>query len=264
VPLPNSADAFLAADGGRLATVVYHTPADDPAAPAPRCRLTVVDVPAGVVHATRPVCAPRELVSGVAIETSGPAGPLVYLTVRADAPAGAGPLATGRIVAQHPETGATAAVLRLAHAPTLPTLGSAPGGVGRRLYVVEAISTPEQEPPAPYRGRLLGLHPATLQIEAEYPLDSPPSRLAIAPDGDDAYALVEGAVIRTDLTSGREQRLAALPGTGLDLAVTDERVYVVSGAAQNVVWVTALRAGAGTRVESIRVGRGGVGIVVVP
>ena len=62
--------------------------------------------------------------------------------------------------------------------------------------MVEAVTTPEQKPPAPYRGRLLGLDPVTLQIEATYPLDDAPGRLAIAPDGDAAYVLSGGTVIR--------------------------------------------------------------------
>jgi hypothetical protein len=261
VPLPNSADALLAADGGRLAAVVYHTAAGDAATPVARCRLAVVDVPAGLVQTTRPVCAPREHVSGVAVHT-GPAGTRVYLTVREDGQAGAASLGTGRVVALQPETDAAAAVLRLAGSPTLLVSGPAPGGLGRRLYVVEAFAAPEQEPPAPFRGRLLGLDPATLQIEAVYPLSYAPGRVVIAPDGDEAYTLLDGTVIRTDLASGREHRLAVLPGTGLDLAVTAEHVHIVAGASQNVAWHVPRRGI--PRVQPVRVGRGAVGVLHVP
>lgn len=136
------------------------------------------------------------------------------------------------------------------------------GGVGRRLYVVEALATPEQEPPAPYQGRPLGLDPMTLQVEAAYPLTYAPTRLAIAPDGDEAYTPLDGTVIRTDFASGREQRLAVLPGTGLDLAVTAERIYVAAGGSQDVVW--ALARSVGARVQPVRVGRGAVGLVNTP
>src|SRR5262249_24994693 len=159
--------------------------------------------------APRAVCAARELVSGVAVGP-GPSGPLVYLTVRGEAPPGAGPPGPGRVVALHPEPGAPAAVLRLAGTPTRLAAGPAPGGLGRRLSVVEALATPEPDPPAPYRGRLLGLDPATLQPGADLPLavDVAPGGLAIAPDGADAYALLGGTVLRLDLASGRAERLA--------------------------------------------------------
>jgi hypothetical protein len=62
-------------------------------------------------------------------------------------------------------------------------------------------------------------------------------------------------------TTGREVRLAVLPGTGLDLAVTAEHVYVVAGASQNVAWRVPCRGIA--RVQPLRVGRGAVGVLHV-
>ena len=56
---------------------------------APRCRLTLVDVPAGAVAATSIVCRPGERVDAVAL-AGGPAdgagggdpGPVAYLAIR--------------------------------------------------------------------------------------------------------------------------------------------------------------------------------------
>jgi hypothetical protein len=120
------------------------------------------------------------------------------------------------------------------------------------LYAVEALSGPEDEPPSAYRGRLLGLDPTTLEVQSEWPLTFAPDRFAVAPDGDHAYALHDGAVVHLDLATGVQARLALLPERGLGLAVTAERVYV-SNPYGSEVWAVDRRGG--RRVKTIPVGR---------
>ena len=174
----------LAGDGGRFAVVVDRVPrAPGPSRPAARrCRLTLVDVPAGAVVATTAVSGPHEQVTGLALD-DGPAGPVAYLALwrtpldgpgGAHAGAGSGAAGGHRVVAVHAQTGAIAAVFGLDGVPALVALGPAPGRPDRRLYAVERLSGPEDEPPAPVRARLLGLHPTTLEVESTGPSTSSP------------------------------------------------------------------------------------------
>ena len=119
------------------------------------------------------------------------------------------------------------AVLPLAGVAVQVALGPAPGGLGRRLYAVERRAGPEDEAAGPPRGRVLGLHPTTLEVESARPLDGGPQRLAVAPDGEAAYALTDGTLTRLGLAGGPD-RSVVLPGRGLALAVTRDRVYVSS------------------------------------
>jgi hypothetical protein len=135
--------------------------------------------------------------------------------------------------------------------PALVALGPAPGRPDRRLYAVERLSSPEDEPPAPVRARLLGLHPTTLEVESARPLDFVPTRLAVAPDGEVAYALHDHTLTRLGPAGGPD-RSVALPERGLALAVGRERVYV-SSASGREVW--AFRRRDGRLVATLRVGQ---------
>jgi hypothetical protein len=135
--------------------------------------------------------------------------------------------------------------------PVLLALGPAPGGLGRRLYAVERLAGPEDEAPGGTWARLLGLHPATLEVERERPLDAVPTRLAVAPDGEVAYALHDFTLTRLGLAGGPD-RSVALPGRGLALAVAGDRVYV-SSASGPELW--AFRRRDGRLVATLRVGQ---------
>ena len=175
-------EARLAGDGGRYAVVADRAPAGGLAAAAPPWRLTLVDVPAGAVVATSAVGGPHELVTGLALD-DGPGGPVAYLALWRTRAMGAsipgaspGPVGhAARVVAVDARTGATVAVLPLAGVVVPLALGPAPGGLGRRLYAVERLAGPEDEAAGPTRGRLLGLHPTTLEVESARPLDGGPS-----------------------------------------------------------------------------------------
>jgi DNA-binding beta-propeller fold protein YncE len=252
VPLPVGLPvrhARLAGDGARYAAVAASPPASPSAhvaGGAPRagagCRLALLDVPAREVRATHRVCEPGELVAGLALEaaTTGDGGPRAYVAVRTWPAGGGGSgVGAGRILALDAASGAPAAVLPLVGAPVSLLLAPSPDsdlrGGGRCLYVVEALAGPESEPPAPYRGRLLALDPTTLAVEATVPLDAPVTRLAVAPDGDRAYALLGHTLLEIDPRTGRAAALATLPGGGLGVAAGRERVFV--GAADGgVVW----------------------------
>jgi DNA-binding beta-propeller fold protein YncE len=258
-------EARLAGDGGRYAVVVDRepvAPATDPAAALPGCRLTLIDVPAAAVAATAPVCGPHDLPTGLALG-DGPAGPVAYLGVwqlRPAAEAGAAG-AAGRVVAVDARTGATVAALPLEGRPGLVALGPAPGRLGRRLYAVERLAGPEDDPPSPPRVRLLGLHPTTLAVESERPLDGLPTRLVVAPDGDVAYALLDHSLTRLGLDGGPDRRLALLPERGLALAVAGDRVYVTSASGPEL-W--AFRRRDGRRVATLPVGRFAADLLVSP
>ena len=239
VALPGPArEGRLAGDGGRYAVVVDRPPA--PAGPGPGaaphagCRLTLIDVPAGAVAATSAVCGPDHLLTGLALE-GGPGGPVAYLALwhlRLPAPGGDAaapdrPAGPHGVLAVRAQTGAPVAVLPLAGIPGLLAAGPAPGRLGRRLYAIERLAGPEDEPPAAVGARLLGLHPTTLEVESERRLDFVPTRLAVAPDGDVAYALHDHRLTRLGLAGGPD-RSVALPERGLALAVAGDRVYVSS------------------------------------
>lgn len=87
------------------------------------------------------------------------------------------------------------------------------------LAVVIAVSYPSF-------GRLLGLNPDTLAVESGRTLGFVPAGLAVAPDGDQAYALHDQDVVRLDLVGQADTRLPFLPEPGHGLTVTHDRVYV--------------------------------------
>jgi hypothetical protein len=256
-------DAPLAGDGGRYVAVTYPL-GPGPSAP-PRCQLVLVDLATAARAPLGAGCAPDEGVSGVALG-GGPTGPIVYLgVVGPAAPEGTRGDRRGRIVAIEGATGATRAVAPLAGAPSnlilAPAPPPAPAGASR-LYAVETLSRPEDESPGPYRGRLVGFDPLTLAPEGELPLPAPPGRVALAPDGEAAYALVAfGTVLlRLDPAAGTVTRLAELPGRAITLAVTRDRIYVPNPYG-NEVWALDRRSGRLTR--TIPVGRSPMGIALV-
>jgi DNA-binding beta-propeller fold protein YncE len=170
--------------------------------------------------------------------------------------AAAGETVAGRdwLVAVHAATGRLLTARPLAGAPAGLSLAPTPGGVGSRLYAVESLSDPAEESPGASRGRLLGLNPVTLDVESAHGLDSRPVGLAVAPDGEAAYALTAygSAVTEIDLVAGAQRRLAALPENATALAVAGDRVYVPNPWGDEV-WVIDRRGA--QPVRPVRVGR---------
>jgi hypothetical protein len=256
-------DALLAGDGGRHVAVAYHLWGGPPG--RSRCRLVVLDLVAGSRAGPSDLCAPGETVTGAALgtEAAGHGRPVVYLGVAGPGTAVGGPgERRGRLVAAAGETGAPVAAVPTAGVPSNVVLGAAPGGAWRRLYVVETFSLPDEAPPSAYRGRLLGLDPTTLAVEAELLLPTSPGRVAVGPDGDEAFALVTSGtvVLRLDLRAGMVSPLAELPGRAITLAVTRTRIYVPDPAGR-ALW--ALDRRSGRVVQTLPVGRGPMGVTLV-
>jgi hypothetical protein len=254
--------AWLAGDGGRYGVVAYHDPPGDPAGSPPRCRLALVEHRSGTVARQHPVCAGDEFVTGLALEDDS-AGVIAYLGIFALMPplegAGAAWRPAGRIIAVDAQSGAVVATLPLAGEPRELVLAAAPGRDGRRLYAVEAAPAAWAEDRTDAPGRLLGLDPATLAIESEQSLSPPPTNLAVASDGDHAYALTGNRLTHLDLATGAQRLLAPLPHAATSLAVTDTRVYAAN-VSRGEVWAVARTAG--HLVQTIPVGRHPVHLAV--
>jgi hypothetical protein len=229
VPLePEARGAVLAGDGDRYAVLAYR-PA--PVGGAPGCRLALVDLEAGAVVRTHDVCGAGESVRDVALDSDG-GGPVAYVALwggsaaAPDGEAGGG----GRVVALAAATGAVLATRATAGVPDRVLLGPGPDGAGRRVYCLESTPPP---PAHPESWGLVTLDAATLAFERAYALPVPPLWPALAPDGGHLYALTDrggGAgrgVVDLDLTTGVVSRLLTLPGDGLGLAATAERLYVL-------------------------------------
>jgi hypothetical protein len=190
----------------------------------------------------------------------GPGGPIVYLALwrGTTSASGAWNVSRSRVVALDATTGGVLAVQPLAGVPVHLTLGAAPGRPGARLYGVAAADA-YGGPDADASVRLLGLHPATLEVESEYRVASPLNRLVVAPDGEHAYGLTAAGafLVEVDLVTGATGRRAEFPRTGYaaDLAVTDRWVYAANALGQEVWTVDRRRGGI---VRSIRVGQGPV------
>jgi hypothetical protein len=218
--------------------------------------LTLVDHRSGTVERRHTVCAGPELVAGLAL-ADGPTDPVAYLGILSPGPPAAGGGAAGpdvasRIVAVRATTGAVVATLPLAGDPWHLVLAAAPGRGGRRVYAVEAQPRAWEAGLGAVTGRLLALDPATLAVEREWPLFPVPAALAVAPDGEHAYALTESLLTHLDLGTGTQRRLALLPRGAGGLAVTDARVYATDLAGREV-W--AVDRHGGHLVQSIPVGR---------
>ena len=92
----------------------------------------------------------------------------------------------------------------------------------------------------------------TLAVEREWPLFPLPAALAVAPDGEHAYALTAHLLTHLDLGTGARRLLASLPRDGAGLAVTETRVYA-AGPAGRDVWAIERRSG--RLVQTVPVGR---------
>jgi hypothetical protein len=232
---PGARGLRLAGDGERSAVLAYAPPAPEaggPASgccPASGCWLAHVDVPSGTVTRRAPACG-GDTVTSLALG-SMPGGPIAYLGLwRGPGVAGGqGQSGSGLLLAVDAATGLELGAAVLPGPPGLLVAAPAPGGAGRRLYAVEGTGGAERLDPfnAPDylladRWRLVALHPVTLAPEGEYPLGEAPRALAVAPDGDHAYALagpvhlgLPSTLLHLDLRTGSVRRLLSVPGSGV-------------------------------------------------
>ena len=132
---------------------------------------------------------------------------------------------------------------------------------GQRLYLVETLPGPANEYSDPDSWKLLAIDPLTFEVSARHALSEAPLWLSVAPDGRDAYYAVGGsnAIAHVDLGSGATRRLAALPGSGLGLAVSHERLFVPNPRGDEV-WVVERRSG--RRLRPIATGRHPIGLTL--
>jgi hypothetical protein len=283
---PGARAVLLAGDGGDHAAVVY-APAGAGAGrapPAAPCGLALLDLRTGAVEAAYPVCAPRELPTGLALERT-PEGPVAYLALwhratpadRPFLPAGA------RLLRLAARTGAPLGEAPTNGLPRPPAAGGSlllapgPAGGGRpALYVVEALAGSGSEQAtwgaAEYRWRfvlatawrLRRLAPEDLEPAAEVRLGFAPSGLAVAPDGAAAYAFDARGddLVEVDLATGRTRVLDAVPGhRPWGLAANRDRVYFAAPPRGEVL---AVDRATGRRALTRRTGRAPVGIGLAP
>jgi DNA-binding beta-propeller fold protein YncE len=262
-------DVLLAGDGQRHAAAAYPVRTADPAAPP--CRLAVVDVATGAVVGTRIICAARESLHSLALERTA-AGLVAYVGLwRAPTDAGGRPLpGSGAIVAVETATGAVAGRTGMAGVPEHLLLAAAPGHEGPRLYAVEGTPGPEaRNPGVPSvpgldagAWRLVGIDPATLDVESVLPLGEQPGAVTVTPDGNDAYvrAARGRTVAHVDLRTGRSRPLVTLPGLSAGgPVVSGERLYAPDSLG-SAVWAVDRRRG--RLAQTIPVGRRPLGITL--
>jgi hypothetical protein len=281
---PGARAVLLAGDGGDHAAVVYALQGAGPGRTAPDapCGLALIDLRTGAVEAAYPVCTPRELATGLALEQT-PEGPVAYLALwhratpadRPFQPAGA----RLRRLAAH--TGASLGEAPAAGLPRPPAAGGslllAPGpveGGHPALYAVEALPGSELATwgAAEYgwqfalsaAWRLRRLTPDDLEPEAEVRLGFAPSGLAVAPDGTRAYTFDARSddLVEIDLSAGKTRVLDHVPGhRPWGLAATHDRVYVASPP-RGEVWVVDRQRD--RRVQAVRVGPAPVALGLAP
>lgn len=250
--------ALLAGDGGRYVLVAHHPSPKDGAAP-PRCRLDVVDsIDASVVH-SHTVCAPHEEIRQLLMEQTS-TGPIAYLGIGDVGPTDA-QHKRDRVVAVHANTGAVLRTLPLVSPSEHLLLAAAPERSGSRLYVVEGTPGAENEYTVLGRWRLLGIDPATFEIEREIPVRVMLRALTVAPDGDHAYALPAGGtkLLHLDLLTGALHPLASFPAASVSLVAITRHVYVPDPVGDQV-WIVDRRHP--DRLRTVNVGRHPTSIVM--
>jgi hypothetical protein len=272
VRLEPGAQVRLAAGGAGAAVVAYRTTGGSAARQG--CRLVLLDLAPGGASRAQDGCAEGEELTGLAL-AGGPRGPVAYLGLWRAGPAGGpGPgQAGGRLVEVEPLTGARRTLLSMEGRPSLLAAPAAEGG--RRLYFVETVPGPPGDAAGDWRDldpRVARAQLVTLDLdarapEAVAPLPQVPAALAVAPDARRAYLLAHQHRLAGTLTSLQSVDLATgamgppvgLPGLGVSVAATGERVFVprVDGAE---VWVVDVRSWRVAR--TLPVGRQPVGVAV--
>lgn len=251
---PGAVPSLVRSDGGRLAAVVYAPRPGGQRAARPACRIALVDLRLGTVTGTRDLCVGEDSVRDLALGQSE-RGPAVYAAVwtgprLVDGRWGAG---VGRIVALQAETGRRTGGYPLDGVPGQVSFWQGRAARDRWLYVLEtfpgsdtADGQTEHAAGGERRWQLLRLDPATLTLEAAYPLPHPPqpqARFAVAPESEHAYVLAGhdagsggAALLQVDLVSGSTSRFVVLPGAGVELAVAERYIFVTNPGGGEV-WV---------------------------
>jgi hypothetical protein len=167
----------------------------------------------------------------------------------------------GRLIAVDALSGKTLNVLSLQGAPSNTLLGSGPYRVDQRLYVVETVPGPESEYSSPQRWNVTSLDPVTLETLSQLTMAEMPLWLAIDDDGLNAYFTIGGtnSLMHLNLVSGAVRHLATLPGFGLGMAVSHDRVFVPNPEGSEL-WVIDRRTG--RRRPPLAVGRHPIGVVI--
>jgi DNA-binding beta-propeller fold protein YncE len=263
----------VAGDGGRYAAATYTLPTGDGPAGSPPCRLALIDFEEGAVTRRQTVCATHEVPMSLTLDRTEH-GTVVYVGLWHSAAQGDGVLIPngGRVLAIDAQSGAVTAVLPLNGVPDALFVGNGPEGTSR-LYCVEALVDRDEDGTAYQRRarsargwQLWGLDPTTFDVTSEQSLSYPPTGLAVAPEGNQAYGFVEPidwqfhrALVRVDLVSGTETLVARVPGTtGISLAVTEDRLYAPNPEG-NEVWVADRQ---GRPLKTIPVGGHPLGIAL--
>ena len=215
------------------------------------------DVATGSVAATHAPCGPRELLLSLALG-DGPGGPTAYLGIWRSALRGAGAEvpAGRRLRALDLATGAVVGEVPLAGVPTQLVVARAPGAAGLRVYCVEGSHSADpagDDAPDVLADQWLlrGFDPLTLAPESTFALAARPRALAVAADGDHAYALADAGgpratseLVRIDLRSGAVRPVHRVPGTGDGgLVVAGDRLYVPDPEGDTVTAVDRHRGG---------------------
>jgi hypothetical protein len=156
-------------------------------------------------------------------------------------------------------------------------LAAAPGRLGRRLFVAEALPAPQVavpgEPPADclwagydeqFEGarawRVWGLDAATLAPEGEHAVPYPARALAATPDGGDAFVLAgRASLFRLGPQGGPVVPFATLPDPAFGLAATDDQVFTLDAFGDRV-W--ALDRARGRVLRTIPTGRSPLGLAL--
>jgi hypothetical protein len=303
VPLGAGARAvLLAGDGGDHAAAVYVPPIGEAGGagqaapgggrepPGAPCALALIDLRTGAVEAAYPVCTPRELPTGLALQRAT-GGHTVYLaTWNRAAPPGQSDqglaLAGARVRRLVARTGALLSEAPLNGLPRPPAAGGslllAPGFAGAagsgpgpdHLYLVEALpgsllaTWGEVEYgwqfPLSATWRLRWLVAGSLDPLGEVRLSFAPSGLRVAPDGTRAYAFdaLGDSLVEIDLATGQTTVLDRVPGHrpwGLEL--TPDRLLVASPGGGEISVLHLRRA---RPLQAFRAGRAPAGVALAP
>jgi len=244
----------IASDAGRHTLVAYR------GRKAVASALALLETASGEIVRTFAVGGPFEEVVDLALD-DGPAGPVAYVGLWTEERWDDRRRPSGRVVAVDARTGTVLAACRTPGVPGQLVLGDG-AGVNRRLYVV--AGAPENSDGRRYDGAgldggVLDLDALTLAERAVLPMAEPLMCFAVTPGGASAYAIsfTPGKLVRLDLATGSLTDLARLPGPGLGLAISGDRLYVPAPE-RNEVW--ALDRRHGTLLARIPVGAGPISI----
>ena len=231
---------------------------------APSCRLTVLHLPSGTTARSLPLCTAGEIPTGLVVQDSSE-GRLAYVALSNRQPREPG-AARGRLLAIDLDSGLVRRSLTSNGALTSLTLAPPAFELGPRLYAVQATEDTEaadidpnddwSSRPGSYVWRLLRFTPESLTAELDVPLSQRLVEITPSGDGRRIYGRHPGVtytwLIHVDLTTGRERRLAQVPGLSRGPVVLGDTLYVADHD-RGAVWTLDRHTGA--LKNSVPVGR---------